>query len=124
MMMERVDRAEIFVVGPDVERYTWAEGMTGQYMVNIILRLKTAGGLQGIAGAAMITSHDFDKSIGETLRYLLPDIIGRSPAEREAIWHETRNLGTPQVPQAQSLIDIALWDMAARYAELPLYQLL
>jgi L-alanine-DL-glutamate epimerase-like enolase superfamily enzyme len=35
-----------------------------------------------------------------------------------------RNLGTPQVPQAQSLIDIAFWDMAARYAQLPLYQLL
>jgi L-alanine-DL-glutamate epimerase-like enolase superfamily enzyme len=35
-----------------------------------------------------------------------------------------RNLGTPQVPQALSLIDIALWDMAARYAQLPLYQLL
>ena len=25
----RIDRAEVFVVGPDVERYTWAEGMTG-----------------------------------------------------------------------------------------------
>ena len=28
------------------------------------------------------------------------------------------------VPQAHSLIDIALWDMAARQAGLPLYQLL
>jgi L-alanine-DL-glutamate epimerase-like enolase superfamily enzyme len=45
--------------------------------------------LQGIAGAAMITS-----------------------------------VGTPQMPQAHLLIDITLWDMAARYANLPLYQLL
>ena len=124
MKSERIDRAEVFVVGPDVERYTWAEGMTGQYMVNIIVRLTTASGLEGIAGAAMITANGFDRSVGETLRYLLPDLIGETPAEREAIWHRMRNLGTPQVPQAQSLIDIALWDMTARHARLPLYQLL
>ena len=49
-------------------------------MANIILRLTAASGLQGIAGAAMITSHGFDRSVGETLRYLLPDVIGRTPA--------------------------------------------
>ena len=37
----RIDRAEVFVVGPEVERYTWAEGMSGQYMTNIVLRLTT-----------------------------------------------------------------------------------
>jgi L-alanine-DL-glutamate epimerase-like enolase superfamily enzyme len=124
MRDERIDRAEVFVVGPDTERYTWAEGMSGQYMANIILRLTTKGGLEGVAGAAMITPHGFDKSVGETLRHLLPDLIGETPAEREAVWHRLRNLGTPQVPQAQSLIDIALWDMTARRAGLPLYQLL
>jgi L-alanine-DL-glutamate epimerase-like enolase superfamily enzyme len=124
MLKERIERAEVFVVGPDVERYSWAEGMSGQYMVNIVLRLTAKSGLQGISGAAMINAHSFDRSVGETLRYLLPDIIGQSPAEREDIWHRHRNLGTPQVPQAQSLIDIALWDMTARYAKLPLYQLL
>ena len=120
----RIDRAEVFVVGPDTERYTWAEGMSGQYMANIILRLTTAGGLEGIAGAAMITPHGFDRSVGETLRWLLPDVIGLSPGEREAAWHRLRTLGTPEVPQARSLIDIALWDMAARQADMPLYQLL
>ena len=72
-----IDRAEVFVVGPDVERYTWAEGMSDQYMVNIILRLTATSGLQGIAGAAMITPHGFDRSVGEALRCLLPDVIGR-----------------------------------------------
>lgn len=45
MINERIDRAEVFVVGPDTERYTWAEGMSDQYMVNIILRLTTSSGL-------------------------------------------------------------------------------
>ena len=50
MKDNRIERAEVFVVAPDVERYTWAEGMTDQYMVNVILRLTAASGLQGIAG--------------------------------------------------------------------------
>ncbi len=121
---ETIDRAEVFVVGPDVDRYSWAEGMTGQYMANIIVKLTTKGGLEGLAGAAMITPHGFDRATGETLRHLLPDVLGRHFGERERLWHEMRNLGTPMVPQAQSLIDIALWDMTARYAGLPLHQLL
>ena len=100
MLDEIIERAEVFVVGPDVERYSWAEGMSGQYMVNIVLRLTAKSGLQGISGAAMINAHSFDRSVGETLRYLLPDMIGQSPAEREMLWHRHRNLGTPQVPQA------------------------
>ena len=124
MRQERIDRAEVFVVGPDVERYTWAEGMTDQYMVNVILRLTAKSGLEGIAGAAMITSNGFDRAVGETLRCILPDVIGQSPAERESLWHRMRNLGTPVMPQAHSLVDIALWDMTARHAGLPLYQLL
>jgi L-alanine-DL-glutamate epimerase-like enolase superfamily enzyme len=124
MKEHRIEKAEVFVVGPDVERYTWAEGMEGQYMANIVLRLTAASGLEGIAGAAMITPHGFDRANGETLRHILPDIIGRHPGERESLWLKLRNLGTPMVPQAHSLIDIALWDMAARHARLPLYQLL
>src|SRR5215813_724512 len=120
----RIERAEVFVVGPETERYTWAEGMTEQYMANIILKLTTAGGLEGIAGAAMISPHSFDRAVGETLRWVLPDVMGASFPEREAVWQRMRTLGTPQVPQAQSLVDIALWDMAAKAAELPLYQML
>jgi L-alanine-DL-glutamate epimerase-like enolase superfamily enzyme len=119
-----IDRAEVFVVGPDVTRYTWAEGMAAQYMANIVLRLTTRGGHQGIAGAAMITPHCFDTSVGESLRSMLPRIMGRSCLEREAIWYDIQEHGTPMMPQAQSLIDIALWDMAAKAAGQPLWQYL
>lgn len=119
-----VDRAEVFVVGPETERYVWAEGMSEQYMANIILKLTTRDGLEGLAGAAMINAHAFDRSVGETLRYLLPDLIGTSANEREAAWYRLRHLGTPLVPQALSLIDIALWDLAAKAADMPLYQFL
>ena len=119
-----IDRAEVFVVAPDVERYTWAEGMTDQFMANTILKLTTRGGQEGFAGAAMITPHGFDRAVGESLRSMLPDLIGGSCLEREALWYRLQQRGTPQMPQAQSLIDIALWDMAAKAAGMPLYQFL
>jgi L-alanine-DL-glutamate epimerase-like enolase superfamily enzyme len=119
-----IDRAEVWVVGPETERYAWALEMPAQFMSNTILKLTTAGGLEGVAGAAMCSSHEFDRSIAETLRYLLPEIMGRSPFEREALWYRLRSLNTPLVPQAVSLIDIALWDMAGKLAGLPLHRLL
>lgn len=119
-----IERAEVFVVGPETERYAWAEGMSEQFMTNTVLRLTTRGGLEGVAGAAMCSSHCFDRSVAETLRYLLPEIMGRSPLEREALWYRLRTLNTPLVPQALSLVDIALWDLAAKAAGLPLWQLL
>jgi L-alanine-DL-glutamate epimerase-like enolase superfamily enzyme len=119
-----IERADVFVVGPEVERYTWAEGMADQFMSNIILRLTTRSGLEGIAGAAMITPHSFDRAAGEALRSLLPPLMGASCLEREDLWYRLQQHGTPLMPQAQSLIDIALWDMAAKAAGLPLYQLL
>ncbi len=119
-----IDRAEVWVVGPETERYAWALEMPEQYMAQTILKLTTAGGLDGIAGAVMCSSHAFDRSVAETLRYLLPEVMGRSPLEREALWYRLRSLNTPLVPQAGSLIDISLWDLAGKLAGLPLYQLL
>jgi L-alanine-DL-glutamate epimerase-like enolase superfamily enzyme len=72
----------------------------------------------------MITPHSFDRAVGETLRWVLPDVVGTSAQERETVWRRLQLLGTPQVPQAVSLVDIALWDMAARAAGQPLYQYL
>src|SRR3954470_4280654 len=119
-----VERAEVFVVGPETERYAWALGMAEQYMANTVLRLTTRGGLEGVAGAVMCSSHCFDRSVAETLRYLLPEVMGASPLEREALWCRLRTLNTPLVPQAASLVDIALWDLAAKAAGLPLWQML
>ena len=58
-----IERAEVFVVRPETERYAWAEGMSEQFMTNTVLRLVTRGGLEGIAGAAMCSSHCFDRSV-------------------------------------------------------------
>ena len=62
-------------------------------------------------------------------KVIQPLIIGEDPINKEYIWHKVYNLlrdsGQKRMPiQALSGIDIALWDILAKKAKLPLYQLL
>ena len=62
-------------------------------------------------------------------KVIQPLIIGEDPINKEYIWHKIYNLlrdsGQKGMPiQALSGIDIALWDILAKKAKLPLYQLL
>lgn len=119
-----VDRAEVFVLGPPVERHMWASDQTEMYMVGVFLRLTTRGGLVGVGAVGNFTPHDFDRSVAETLRPMLPMLIEADPLAREEWYLRTTNRLIQAAPQAQSAIDIALWDLAAKHAGLPLYQFL
>ena len=117
-----IERVTVYVVGPQTERHAWASDMHTQYMTNTILHARTRGGLEGIAGVASFSEFDFDRSVAETVRPLLPHLVGASPDRREGLWHKLVNRGIPGSLQAQSLIDILMWDLAAKSAGLPLYR--
>jgi len=62
-------------------------------------------------------------------RVIQPMIVGEDPLDREKIWHRVynslRDHGQKGMPiQALSGVDIALWDIAGRYLNQPLYKLL
>jgi L-alanine-DL-glutamate epimerase-like enolase superfamily enzyme len=119
-----IDRVQVYAVGPETPRYAWAEGMHEQFMTNNIVRLTTRCGLEGVGAAASYSEGGFDRSVAETLRHLVPHLIGTTALDREALWHRLRDLNIPQAPQARSAIDVALWDLAAKHAGLPLYRML
>jgi L-alanine-DL-glutamate epimerase-like enolase superfamily enzyme len=119
-----IERIGVYAVGPKTERYTWASDMSEQYMTNNIVRIHTRGGLEGIGGAASYTEYAFDRAVAETMRPMLWPLLGASPLDRAALWDRLWTLNIPLAPQAQSAIDIALWDLAAKAAGLPLYRLL
>jgi len=115
---------QVYAVGPETERYTWATNHTAQYVTNTIARITTKGGLEGVGGAMSVTEFGFSAAVAETMRSMLPLLIGASPLERERLWYRLQPLDLPLAPQAQSIIDIALWDLLAKHAKLPLYQVL
>ncbi|MBT5416081.1 MAG: mandelate racemase/muconate lactonizing enzyme family protein [Rhodospirillaceae bacterium] len=121
-----IERVEVFAVGPDTARGRWADDQPEQFTTTTVLRLTTRDGVQGIGGAASFTPYCFDAGPAETLRTIVPALIGRDPQGREGLWERLRRLtmSLPQPVQAVSVIDIALWDLAARRAGLPLHRFL
>jgi L-alanine-DL-glutamate epimerase-like enolase superfamily enzyme len=119
-----IERIKVYAVGPETERYTWAKNHTPQYVTNTIARLFTRSGLEGVAGAMSVTEFGFSAAVAETMRRMLPFLIGKTPLDRDTLWYRLQPLDLPLAPQAQSIIDIALWDLTAKQAGLPLYQLL
>ncbi len=62
-------------------------------------------------------------------RVIQPMVIGMNPLDRDVIWHKVYNLmrdhGQKGMPmQSLSGVDIALWDIAGKFFNVPIYQLL
>lgn len=120
----RIDRVEVRAVAPRVQRYTWSHDLPEQYMTNTIVRVFTDAGVEGVGAVSNYTSFDFDRYTAETLRHLVPILLGRNPLEREALWRDIRPRAFPLAPGALAAVDNALWDLAGKVAGLPLYKLL
>ena len=88
----------------------------------VCLRLITNGDIEGFAIGYRSGSQVF-----ESLQALAPRLIGQDPLMRQAFNVECENAYVPargSYVRALSLIDIALWDIAAKASEQPLYLLL
>ena len=62
----QVDRVEVQVVGPEVQRYTWSHDLPEQYMTNTIVRVHTNAGTEGFGAVTNYTSYVIDKYTAET----------------------------------------------------------
>lgn len=91
----------------------------------IVIKLTADNGVEGIATAlgarsGLVTESYLHDNIA-------PIILGRSPYDREAIWHELWNIDrhlTFFPVYLPGPVDVALWDMCAKEAGLPLYKYL
>ncbi len=120
----RIVDVEIHAVGTESTTVRYSSRETDWNQVNNILRITTADGFEGISGVDSYHQGEFSD---EHLRELqgaavnLLTLQSLDPVEVGAILEQTR----PDLSDAsRSSIDIALWDLAARKADLPLYKLL
>jgi L-alanine-DL-glutamate epimerase-like enolase superfamily enzyme len=93
-------------------------------MTNTLVQIHSDSGATGIGGVTNYTSYDYDRNTAETLRHLIPVLMGRDPLQRETLWRDLRPRAFPLAPGAMAAIDIALWDLLGKATNLPLYQLL
>jgi len=122
----KIDKVEVFFVpvAPDknVSDSTWRLETMGYAVV----RLSTDDGISGIGYTYDVAG----EAIREVItRNLASVVLGRDPFATEVIWTDAMNLlrGAGRkglVLIALSIVDIALWDIKAKAAGMPLYQLL
>ncbi|ALF60957.1 mandelate racemase/muconate lactonizing enzyme family protein [Psychrobacter urativorans] len=123
-MKLEIDKIDVFVVaGPDA-KYKTSSHYDDLVITNTIVRIRTADGYEGFGAAISWTEGGIDKSLAESIRHLLPFLIGKSALHREAIYSLMASRCVQMKPQALSPIDIALWDLVAKFAKMPLYQML
>ncbi|MFY0309975.1 mandelate racemase/muconate lactonizing enzyme family protein [Leisingera sp. D0M16] len=120
----RIERIQVYVVDTGVPRFSWSPTMPGLLTTNTIARVTTSDGIEGAGGVFSCTENDFDRAVAEGMRPLLKGLLGRAALRRESIWKwmQLRNLSVPNTAIAG--LDIAMWDLAAKRANMPLYMFL
>jgi len=120
----RIVSVEIHAVGNErtTARYSGREEALKE--VNNILRITTADGFEGISGVDSYHEGDFSEEYLLELQSVTADLLALQsldPVEVRTMLERKR----PDLSDAaRSSIDIALWDLAARKADRPLYKLL
>ncbi|OKL36872.1 mandelate racemase/muconate lactonizing enzyme family protein [Domibacillus mangrovi] len=124
MKKMEIAKVDVYVVaGPDA-KYRTSSHYSELTITNTIVRIQTKEGYEGYGSAISWTEEGVDQSLAESIRHLIPFLIGKSALQREEIFGLMASRCVQMTPQAQSPIDIALWDLVAKYAKMPLYQLL
>jgi len=122
--MATIRRAEVIVVDPGTS-VRWTERAESCAVGTTILRLVDSDGVEGIAGADSCTFGRADRSTLEAVRSMWPWLAGRSIDCREALAQDLRvGVVFPFSTGPLALVDVALWDLAAKHAGLPLWKLL
>lgn len=120
-----IRKVRVYAVGPAVTpRFRFTGRTADLFMTYTIVRITARNGLEGAGGVDTESAGTFDRRFIESFRPLIGGLIGKSALDREALAHALLEARREPIPMAESLIDIALWDLTAQQAGLPLYRLL
>ena len=121
--MPSIASIEVRASAPDVERFRYTSTEDEVYTTTTLVRITDDAGTVGLGAYDSDSFGDWDRSPLETLRTIVPRLIGTDPDDVDSIQATLTEDGTsPFAPAVRSAIDIACWDMAARRAGQPLHR--
>ncbi len=106
----------------DTPKTTYVVDVGGTKQVGVV----TVRTDQGIEGHAFLGSGSSgaDEFAPQVLRRLKPLLVGRNPLDIGAIWGDLWALNRYADPRSICAVDVALWDIAGKAANLPIHRLL
>jgi L-alanine-DL-glutamate epimerase-like enolase superfamily enzyme len=120
----KIVAVEIHAVGTNSTTARYSSRENVWHEVNNILRITTADGFEGVSGVDSSHLDGFSEEPLQELRGVVSSLLdcqSLDPVEVAAMLERAR----PDLSDAaRSSIDIALWDLAARKADSPLYEIL
>ena len=146
--MKITDVEAIVLVWPPTDREYWTALRPIGRVNELLVRVHTDAGFYGIGeahsagqGFAGLYRQDADGAIHAdgasraVVDLLKPMLVNRDPIDHERLWEEMFNLchqvgwgasgfGRPQILTALAAVDIALWDIKGKAADMPVYKLL
>lgn len=123
--MSTIGRIEAWALGPDVERFRYTSHSDEVYTTTTLVRITDTDGVAGVGAYDSDTFGMWDRGPIETLRPLLPRLLGREAEDRDGIYALVSEDNTSAFPPAvRSTIDTALWDLASRRQGIPLREML
>ncbi len=120
----RIIAVEIHAAGTHSTTARYSSRDRPWYTVNNILRIKTADGREGTSGVDTFHEGDFSSELLLELQTISAELLSLETLDPVVVGVQLAKSHPELSDSARASIDIALWDLAARRADLPLYQLL
>ena len=120
----RIVAVEIHAVGMNNTTARYSGQENEWYEVNNILRIKTADGFEGISGVDTYYQGTFSDAHLLELRGVAADLVALRSLDPVIVSSMLERTRPDLSNEVRASIDIALWDLAARKADIPLHRLL
>ena len=116
--MAAIVRLEARAIAPEVDRFRYTARSDEVYTTTTIVRATDEAGVTGIGASDADSFGDWDVAPLETLRTVLPRLVGIDAEDHERVAAVLTEDGTSAFPPAvRSTIDVALWDLSSRAEE-------
>ena len=122
--MSSITSIEILAIVQDKPDYSWSPVMPEVLNTDTIIRLTDSDGIEGVSSVCTFTEYGVDKSVLESVRPLALGLLKQTAPDPMRYWNDMQHRRPGVTNSAIAAIDIALWDLQAKRANLPLHKLL